>query len=40
MLLRIFDAFGFRVVSIRSSHAKLRRALSDGQRQTLTVAHT
>jgi predicted RNA binding protein YcfA (HicA-like mRNA interferase family) len=36
-LLRIFAAFNFRVVVIRGSHAKLRRVLSDGQRQTLTV---
>ena len=36
-LLRIFAAFEFRVLSIQGSHAKLRRVLSDGQRQTLTV---
>ena len=36
-LLRIFAAFGFRVLSTRGSHVKLRRALTDGERQTLTV---
>ena len=36
-LLRIFGAFGFRVLSTRGSHAKLRRVLADGDRQTLTV---
>lgn len=36
-LLRMFAAFAFRVLSIQGSHAKLRRVLSDGQRQTLTV---
>lgn len=36
-VLKVFAAFEFRVVSIKGSHAKLRRNLSDGQRQTLTV---
>ena len=36
-LLRILGAFGFRVLSIRGSHAKLRRVLANGERQTLTV---
>ena len=36
-LLRIFAAFGFRVLNTRGSHVKLRRALADGERQTLTV---
>ena len=29
--------FGFNVVSTRGSHAKLRRVLPDGTRQTLTI---
>lgn len=29
--------FGFEVVATRGSHAKLRRILPDGQRQTMTV---
>jgi len=36
-LLRIFAAFGFRALSTRGSHAKLRRTLADGERQTLTI---
>lgn len=36
-LLRIFGAFEFHVISTRGSHAKLRRTLADGERQTLTV---
>ena len=39
-LLRIFSQFGFAKYSQRGSHVKLRRVLSDGTRQTLTiVAH-
>lgn len=36
-VLKAFAAFDFRVMSIKGSHAKLRRVLSDGQKQTLTV---
>jgi predicted RNA binding protein YcfA (HicA-like mRNA interferase family) len=36
-VLRALNAFGFDVVSTPGSHAKLRRVLSDGTRQTLTV---
>lgn len=36
-VLRAFGSFGFVVVTIRGSHAKLRRVLSSGETQTLTV---
>ena len=36
-VLRALVGFGFEVVSTRASHAKLRRALPDGTRQTLTI---
>jgi predicted RNA binding protein YcfA (HicA-like mRNA interferase family) len=36
-LLNIFSLFGFRVVSQRGSHVKLRRTLLSGSRQNLTV---
>ena len=36
-VLRALGTFGFEVVSTRGSHAKLRRVLADGTRQTLTV---
>ena len=36
-LVRIFAIFGFEVASQRGSHIKLRRVLSGGARQTLTV---
>jgi predicted RNA binding protein YcfA (HicA-like mRNA interferase family) len=36
-VLRALGACGFVVVSTRGSHAKLRRVLPDGTRQTLTV---
>ena len=36
-LRRIFRLFGFEVVTQRGSHVKLRRLLSDGTRQTLTI---
>jgi predicted RNA binding protein YcfA (HicA-like mRNA interferase family) len=36
-VVRILVSFGFEVVSQRGSHMKLRRILSDGTRQTLTV---
>ena len=37
-VIEIFSQFGFGVVSQRGSHAKLRRILPDGTKQTLTVA--
>ena len=36
-VLRALGRFGFEVVSTRGSHAKLRRILADGSKQTLTV---
>ena len=36
-LLRIFAGFGFIKVSQRGSHMKLRRQVTGGSRQTLTV---
>lgn len=36
-VLSALGAFGFEVVATRGSHAKLRRVLADGSRQTLTV---
>ncbi len=36
-VLRALGSFGFEVVSMRGSHAKLRRILTSGERQTLTV---
>ena len=36
-VLRAFGSFGFRVMSIRGSHAKLRRILPSGEKQTLTI---
>lgn len=36
-VLRALSSFGFQVVSIRGSHAKLRRVLAAGERQTLTI---
>jgi predicted RNA binding protein YcfA (HicA-like mRNA interferase family) len=36
-VVRIFAVFGFEVAAQRGSHIKLRRVLSDGARQTLTV---
>jgi len=36
-VIRILSGFGFGVVSQRGSHAKLRRVLSDGTKQTLTI---
>jgi predicted RNA binding protein YcfA (HicA-like mRNA interferase family) len=35
-VIRIFEQFGFQVVSQRGSHVKLRRELQD-TRQTLTI---
>jgi len=36
-VLRALGNFGFAVLGIRGSHAKLRRILPSGERQTLTV---
>ena len=36
-VVRAFGSFGFQVLSVRGSHAKLRRVLSGGEKQTLTV---
>jgi predicted RNA binding protein YcfA (HicA-like mRNA interferase family) len=36
-VVRALGSFGFQVVSIRGSHAKLRRVLASGERQTLTI---
>ncbi len=36
-VVRIFAVFGFELAAQRGSHIKLRRVLSDGTRQTLTV---
>ena len=36
-VLRALGSFGFQVLSIRGSHAKLRRVLESGEKQTLTV---
>ncbi len=35
--LRALGSSGFQVVSMRGSHAKLRRVLATGDRQTLTI---
>jgi predicted RNA binding protein YcfA (HicA-like mRNA interferase family) len=36
-VVRALKVFGFEVAATRGSHAKLRRALADGTRQTLTI---
>jgi len=36
-VLKVLSRFGFKVVSQRGSHVKLRRVLSDGTKQTLTI---
>ena len=36
-LIAIFSSFGFAVESQRGSHVKLRKTLSDGTKQTLTI---
>jgi predicted RNA binding protein YcfA (HicA-like mRNA interferase family) len=36
-VVRIFGEFEFQIASQRGSHVKLRRVLSDGTRQTLTI---
>lgn len=35
--IKIFSSFGFQVASQRGSNIKLRRILSDGTKQTLTI---
>lgn len=36
-VVKIFSRFGFEIISQRGSHVKLRRILSDGTKQTLTI---
>jgi len=36
-VIRILSGFGFEIVFQRGSHAKMRRILSDGTKQTLTI---
>lgn len=36
-VIRALRTFGFEVVATRGSHAKLRRVLAGGERQTLTI---
>jgi predicted RNA binding protein YcfA (HicA-like mRNA interferase family) len=36
-VVRIFSRFGFKVISQRGSHVKLRKVLADGAKQTLTI---
>jgi predicted RNA binding protein YcfA (HicA-like mRNA interferase family) len=36
-VLKALGSFGFQALVIRGSHAKLRRVLASGERQTLTV---
>ncbi len=36
-VLRAFASFGFQVLKIRGSHAKLRRVLPSGEKRTLTI---
>ena len=36
-VLKALGSFGFRVISTRGSHAKLRRVLPSGERQTLAL---
>ena len=36
-VLKALAGFGFHVNTIRGSHAKLRRVLKSGERQTLTI---
>ena len=36
-VIRALTSFGFVLVSIRGSHAKMRRILSAGEAQTLTI---
>ena len=36
-VIKIFSSFDFEAASQRGSHAKLRRVLSDGTKQSLTI---
>ncbi len=36
-VIKVLSSFGFEIVSQRGSHAKLRRLLADGTKQTLTI---
>jgi predicted RNA binding protein YcfA (HicA-like mRNA interferase family) len=36
-VVKIFSRFGFKVISRRGSHVKLRKVLADGTKQTLTI---
>lgn len=36
-MIKIFESLDFTVASQRGSHLKLRRTLSDGKKQTLTI---
>jgi predicted RNA binding protein YcfA (HicA-like mRNA interferase family) len=36
-VVKVLVSFGFQIVSMRGSHAKLRRTLVSGERQTLIV---
>ena len=36
-VLRALASFGFHIVRTRGSHAKLRRVLRNGEKQTLTI---
>jgi predicted RNA binding protein YcfA (HicA-like mRNA interferase family) len=36
-VIKVFTSFGFSVIAQRGSHIKLRRMLSDGTKQTLTI---
>jgi len=36
-VLKALGSFGFHIISTRGSHAKLRRVLTSGERQTLAV---
>jgi len=36
-VVKALGSFGFQIVSIRGSHAKLRRLLTTGERQSATV---
>jgi predicted RNA binding protein YcfA (HicA-like mRNA interferase family) len=36
-VIKVLSLFGFEIVSQRGRHVKLRRVLSDGTKQTLTI---
>jgi len=37
-VVKALGSFGFRIASIHGSHAKLRRILTSGEHQTLTIS--